>query len=203
MKKADFTLELIKDNRNLLRLSETLTTKKEMALAIETTEWWNRQTEKISLVQIAYRSGQHTKVAVIDALSVLDLDLLKNVLEAEKINKIVHNSSFDVPRLAKHYPINAAPVYDTMRAARFNGKRKYSLAAQANIHLNLQLDKSFQKTDWSHRPLSAGQLYYAAVDAYAALLLYENQISRGLSGDYQSKKQFDERQVYYHLIIIQ
>lgn len=195
MKKADFTLELIKDNRTLLRLIETLATTLTLSLDIETTEWWNRQREKISLLQLAYRNGQQVKVAVIDAFAPVDFDLLKTVLEADPITKVVHNASFDVPRLVKHYAINADPVYDTMSAARFNGERKYSLAAQANTHLNLHLDKSFQKTDWSRRPLSSEQLYYAAVDAYAALLLYENQIGRGLFGIYQSKKLFDDRQV--------
>ena len=132
-------------------------------------------------------------MAVIDAFAALDFDLLRTALEAKAVTKVVHNAAFDVPRLAKHYAINATPVFDTMRVARFNGERKYSLAAQSNAHLNLHLDKSFQKTDWSRRPLSAGQLYYAAVDAYAALLLYENQINRGLSHGYQ-KKPVDSRQ---------
>ncbi|HLM59933.1 MAG TPA: hypothetical protein VK308_03965 [Pyrinomonadaceae bacterium] len=194
MKKVDFTLEQIKDNRMLGRLAETLTNKAAIALDIETTEWWNRQREKISLVQLAYRNGLQVKVAVIDAFVALDFDLLRSALEAEAITKVVHNAAFDVPRLAKYYAINAAPVFDTMRTARFNGERRYSLAAQSNAHLNLQLDKSFQKIDWSCRPLSAGQLYYAAADAYAALLLYENQINRGLSGGYH-KKPADSRQV--------
>ena len=43
MKKADFTLELIKDNHTLGRLAETLANKPAIALDIETTEWWNRQ----------------------------------------------------------------------------------------------------------------------------------------------------------------
>ncbi len=134
------------------------------------------------------------KVAVLDAFAALDFDLLKTALEAEAITKVVHNSAFDVPRLAKHYAINAAPVFDTMRAARFNGERKYSLAAQSNAHLDLHLDKSVQKSDWSRRPLSAGQLYYAAVDAYTALLLYENQTNWRLTGCYQ-KKPVDSRQI--------
>lgn len=69
MKKADFNLEFIKDNRTLGRLVETLENKPAFALDIETTEWWNRQREKISLVQFAYRHGPQVKVAVIDAFA--------------------------------------------------------------------------------------------------------------------------------------
>ena len=195
MKKADFTLELIKDDRTLRRLAETLAAQAAFALDIETTEWWNRQREKISLIQIASRQQSKVKVAVIDAFAALDLDSLKPVLETDSVVKVVHNAAFDAPRLAKHYSINTAPLFDTMRAARFNGERRYSLAAQANLHLDLQLDKTAQKSDWSRRPLAAGQLYYAAADAYAALLLYENQINRGLSGGYQLKPLIESTQI--------
>ncbi len=173
MKKADFTLELIKDDRNLRRLADNLADQSAFAIDIETTEWWNRHREKISLIQIAWRQTLIVKVAVIDAFAPLDLDSLKPVLETEAVIKVVHNAAFDAPRLAKHYAINTAPLFDTMRAARFNGERKYSLAAQANIHLDLHLDKAARKSDWSRRPLAAGQLYYAAADACATLLLYE------------------------------
>jgi len=195
MKKADYTLELIKDDRTLRRLAETLAAQSAFALDIETTEWWNRHREKISLIQIACRNQSKVKVAVVDAFAPLDLDSLKPVLESEAVIKVVHNAAFDAPRLAKHYAINTAPLFDTMRAARFNGERKYSLAAQANIHLDLHLDKTAQKSDWSRRPLSAGQLYYAAADAYAALLLYENQMVRGLSGGYQLKPPIESTQI--------
>lgn len=82
MRKADFTLELIKDNRMLGRLAETLAGKQAIGLDIETTEWWNRQREKISLVQLAYRNGSQLKVAVIDAFAALDFNLLRTTLEA-------------------------------------------------------------------------------------------------------------------------
>ena len=195
MKKADYTLELIKDDRTLRRLAETLAAQSAFALDLETTEWWNRHREKISLIQIACRQQSKVKVAVVDAFAPLDFAALKPVLESKAVVKIVHNAAFDASRLAKHYSIVTAPLFDTMRAARFNGERKYSLAAQANIHLDLHLDKAARKSDWSRRPLAAGQLYYAAADAYAALLLYENQIVRGLSGGYQLKPPVESAQI--------
>jgi len=46
---------------------------------------------------------------------------------------------------------------------------------------------SVRTSDWSRRPLDVRQLNYAALDAAATLLLYENQTARNLSGDYRLK----------------
>ena len=194
MKTPDFTLEFIKENQSLIRLIETLMTKPAFALDIETTEWWNRRLEQIALVQLAFRYGQQAKVVVIDALADLDFEILRTPFEDNFIIKIIHNAAFDAPRLLSHYDFNVSPIHDTMRAARLNRERKYSLKAQAEVHLRLNLDKSMQGSDWSKRPLNTKQLYYAALDAYATLLLYENQNIRNLKGDYRLKGNISSQQ---------
>ncbi|MGH9902775.1 MAG: hypothetical protein ACRD68_13285, partial [Pyrinomonadaceae bacterium] len=98
---------------------------------------------------------------------------------------VMHNAAFDAVRIARHFKIRAAPIHDTMLAARRSGERRYSLKAQAEKHLRLSLDKGARRSDWSLRPLAPGQLDYAALDAAATLLLYEHQTRRGLSGDYR------------------
>lgn len=92
-------------------------------------------------------------------------------------------------RVSKNITIfSLAPVFDTMLAARRSGEKKYSLKAQAEKHLTVRLDKSARASDWSRRPLDNRQLYYAAHDAFATLLLYENQLERGIvSGNYRLK----------------
>jgi hypothetical protein len=186
--KPDFTLEFIRDNQALRRLTDALLDKPAFAVDIETVEWWNRSRERIALIQIAFRHATQSKVTVIDALANLDSDILRKPLEETSIVKIMHNAAFDAPRLAKAYEINAAPVHDTMLAARKSGERRYSLKAQAAIHLGINLDKSAQKSDWARRPLDLKQLSYAALDAHAALLLYEDQVRRNLKYDYRLKK---------------
>lgn len=185
MPKPDFTLKFIKDSRELRRLSDTLISLSAFALDIETTDWWNRRRERIALIQIAFRTEGKIKVVIVDTLADLDIEFLRLPLEQSFIIKIIHNAGFDAARLDKHYGFNVAPVFDTMLAARRSGERKYSLKAQAEINLGLRLDKSAQGSDWSSRPLGARQLHYAALDPYAALLLYENQTRRGLNGDYR------------------
>ena len=187
MPKPDFTLKIIKDAGELRRLSDLLVTLPAFALDIETTEWWNRHRERIALIQIALRTEEKIKVFIIDALARFDPEPLRLPLEKSLAVKIIHNASFDAARLNKHYNFSLAPVFDTMIAARRSGERKYSLKAQAETHLAIRLDKSAQTSDWSRRPLDNRQLYYAAHDAFATLLLYENQLERGISGDYRLK----------------
>ena len=187
MSKPDFTLKTIKDAGELQRLSSVLVTLPAFALDIETTEWWNRHRERIALIQIAFRAKERIKIFIIDALPDFDPEPLRLPLEKSAAVKIIHNAAFDTARLSKHYNFSLAPVFDTMLAARRSGERKYSLKAQAETHLNFPLDKSAQTSDWSRRPLDNRQLYYAALDPFATLLLYENQLMREISGDYRLK----------------
>ena len=204
MPKPDFTVKLVKNADDLRRLSDWLVTIPAFALDIETTEWWNRHRERIALFQIAFRVGKQLggkntdsgiKVVIIDPLADLDLEALRPPLEHSSVVKIIHNAAFDATRLHKHYSFNLDPIFDTMIAARRSGERKYSLKAQAENHLALHLDKSAQASNWSRRPLGQRQLYYAALDPYAALLLYESQVKRGLSGDYRLKSSVGSTQI--------
>jgi hypothetical protein len=173
-----------------LRLTDRLNSTPVFALDIETVNWWNRYQERIALIQIAFRAGQQQpKVAVIDTLAKLDLTPLKTPLELNSVTKVIHNAVFDATRLSNHLQFKVTPVYDTMAAARRSGEKRYSLKAQAATHLNLHLDKTGQQSDWSRR-----QIHYAALDAVAALLLYENQIKRKLDGAFRLKEKVISQQ---------
>ena len=194
MQKPDFTLKFIKNAVELERFSNVLVTLPAFALDIETTDWWNRQRERIALLQIAFRAAGKISVVVIDMLAGIDIETLRAPLEHAAATKIMHNAGFDAVRLGTHYNFKVAPVFDTMAAARRSGERKYSLGAQAEIHLGIHLDKSMQGSDWSLRPLSVRQMHYAALDPYATLLLYEHQSVRCLDGGYRLKPPADSVQ---------
>ena len=178
----------------MIKLCEILLQTPAFALDIETIDWWNRHQERIALIQIAFRFNGQPKVAVIDTLVGLDLEPLRAPLEQSSILKIIHNAGFDATRLSKHYDFHVTPIHDTMLAARRAGERKYSLQAQTAIHLKLTLEKSARQSDWSRRPLNNRQLYYAALDSYSTLLLYENQTARNLNGEYRLKTVVDSSQ---------
>lgn len=184
----DYTVELVNQQAKLLGLAERLSSISVIAVDIETVDWWNRRQERVALIQIAFRADSRTKVAIVDALGELDLEPLRPALQSEKITKVIHNAVFDAGRLATHFKFRVAPIFDTMVAARRGGEKRYSLKAQAEMHLGLRLDKSARTSDWSRRPLDTKQIYYAALDAFAALLLYEHQTERQLNGSFQLKE---------------
>lgn len=191
---TEYRLKLINNQKGMSGLAEALSECAVIALDIETVDWWDRNREKIALIQLAFKIKDSLKIAIIDTLANTDLEILRPALEAKEITKVIHNASFDANKLSAHYKIQTTPIFDTMIAARWNGEKKYSLKAQAATHLNIHLDKTEQRSDWSRRPLDLKQLDYAARDAYATFLLYEHQIKRNLTGNYQTKAPLNEVQ---------
>ena len=191
------TVEYVGDQNKLAELIERIKSVSALALDIETINWWDRDAERVALVQLGFREADDPalpiRVAIIDALAGIDLSALRLPLELSLTPKAIHNASFDAVKLARHFGINTSPIFDTMLAARRSGAKKCSLKAQVETHLGIQLDKTEQRSDWSRRPLSLDQLEYAALDASCTLLLYELQIERGLRGDYELPPERTER----------
>lgn len=196
------TVEYVGDQNKLAELVERLRSVSVLALDIETINWWDRDAERIALVQLAYRESESQtankmalpiQVAIIDPLAGIDLTALKVPLELGLMPKVIHNASYDAVRLARHCGISTSPIFDTMLAARRSGEKKCSLKAQVGAYLGIELDKAEQRSDWSRRPLTALQLEYAALDASCTLLLYELQAARGLRGDYELAKQIEKK----------
>ncbi len=190
----DYHIELIGDQSGLTSLIARLGAAHALALDIETINWWDPQTERVALLQLAFREGRQPRVAIIDALAQLDLEPLRLPLEQAATTKAIHNALYDAVRLSRHFRLNTSPIHDTMLAARRSGERRCSLQAQAQTHLGLRLDKGEQRSDWSRRPLGQEQLRYAARDVVCTLLLYEDQLRRGLRGDYELRETVRQRQ---------
>lgn len=190
----EHTVEFIQTQPQLAELADRAAQVRALALDIETTNWWDREAEKVALVQLAFRENDHTHVAIIDTLAKVELEPLRHPLELSLATKAIHNASYDAVRLLRHYHISTSPIHDTMLAARRSGDKKCSLKAQAEAYLGLSLDKTEQRSDWSRRPLSNEQLHYASLDAACTLLLYEQQLERGLRGDFELRERASLRQ---------
>ncbi|HEY6399766.1 MAG TPA: hypothetical protein VI479_00055 [Blastocatellia bacterium] len=188
------TVEFVSDKLALTAALERMAAAPVIALDIETIYWWDREAERVSLIQLALRENDGIGVVIIDALADFDPESLRRPLELSLQTKAIHNAGFDAVKLSHHFSIATSPIHDTMLAARRGGERKCSLKDQAQTHLGFQMDKTEQRGDWSRRPLSAEQLNYASLDAVCTLLLYEMQVERGLRGDYQLRIRIEKTQ---------
>lgn len=199
------TVEFVSDKLALRAALERLDSAPAIALDIETIYWWDREYERVSLIQLAFRETYSTgsgsdlisdeiRVVIIDAMADFDPEPLRRPLELSLQIKAIHNAGFDAVKLSRHYRIATSPIHDTMLAARRGGERRCSLQAQVEAHLGFHLDKTEQRGDWSRRPLTTEQLNYASLDAVCTLLLYEKQLARGLRGDYQLRARVEKPQ---------
>ncbi len=125
--------------------------------------------EKVCLVQIADSNGPF----LVDPLSIKNLSPLKPILEDKNIVKIFHGSDFDIRSLDRDFNIKINNLFDTEIACRFLGIQKRSLAALLKKYFRLSVDKSFQKIDWSIRPLSQSMISYGITDVAYLIELYE------------------------------
>ncbi len=141
----DFSIKLVSSQQDLTSRVARLDSAPAIALDIETVNWWDRQVERVALIQLAFREGHQLRCVIIDALACLDLDSLRPHLELSTVMKVMHNAAYDAVRLLRHFRIHTSPVHDTMLAARRGGEKRYSLQAQAQAHLRVQLDKGEQR----------------------------------------------------------
>ncbi|MBF0204745.1 MAG: ribonuclease D, partial [Desulfamplus sp.] len=125
--------------------------------------------EKVCLVQVADPDRHY----LIDPLSITDLSPIKPVCENPAITKVFHGADFDIRSLERDFDIKINNLFDTEIACRFLGIQKRSLAALLKKHFNLCLDKRFQRTDWSQRPLSSEMIAYSVNDVAYLLDLAE------------------------------
>jgi ribonuclease D len=119
---------------------------------------------QLALVQVAWpdTDAGPAGVALIDPLEV-DVAPLAEVLRSPA-TMVAHAADQDLEVLDRACGALPGRLLDTQVAAGFLGHGSASLTALAGVYLNLRLPKGDRLTDWSNRPLSAGQLRYAAAD---------------------------------------
>ena len=127
------------------------------------TEFCRRRTYYaiLSIIQIATINQK----IIIDVLSGIKIDALKNILLNKKICKVFHAPDQDFDILYHIFGKLPENVFDTQIAAGVIGLDEvmgYARLCKALININL--DKSLQKADWLERPLAPELLKYAIKD---------------------------------------
>jgi ribonuclease D len=116
--------------------------------------------EKVCLLQ--FSTEQQTWL--VDPLAGADLASLKPVLADPMVRKIFHAADYDIRSLHRDFGLEIHGLFDTMIASQFVGEEKIGLNDVLGKYLGVELDKQYQRADWSTRPLSEGMVRYAAED---------------------------------------
>ncbi|BBO92364.1 ribonuclease D [Desulfosarcina ovata subsp. ovata] len=152
---------LIRTNDDLKQFAGKIDREPFLAVDLEADSMFHYQ-EKVCLVQMA-GNGENV---VIDPLEVNDLAPLAPLFKNKRICKVFHGSDYDIRSLYRDFSIEINNLFDTQLASMYLGEKETSLGAVVNNRFGIQLDKRYQKKDWSQRPLPDGMIEYAASDVF-------------------------------------
>ncbi len=116
--------------------------------------------EKVCLLQIATDCASY----IIDPLALGHLSALRPVFSNPRIRKVFHGADFDVRSLHRDFEFEVENLFDTQLACKFLGLRETGLETLLRNRFHVELNKKYQRADWSQRPLSPEMLEYAAKD---------------------------------------
>lgn len=114
------------------------------------------------------------KVFLVDPLKLQTMDPLEELLFNPRVTKVFHAARQDLEIFHNLYGKAPAPIFDTQIAGQLLGlEAQSSYAGMVKRLLDIDLEKAHTRTDWKRRPLSPGQLRYAAEDVYYLARIYE------------------------------
>lgn len=160
--------EIITDTGRLAEVAGLLGRETELAMDLEMDSLHHYQ-EKVCLMQVSTRNNSW----LIDPLALKDLSPLAAALTDPSIKIVMHGSDYDIRSLHRDFGIEIANLFDTMIASRFLGLSEFGLAALLKARFGVELNKKYQKADWSKRPLSNEMKAYATADTAYLLPLYD------------------------------
>ncbi|MBP1718450.1 MAG: rnd [Deltaproteobacteria bacterium] len=117
--------------------------------------------EKVCLLQIATESASY----VMDPLALRDLSALHPIFSNPRIRKVFHGADYDIRSLYRDFRLEVKNLFDTQLACKFLGLRESGLEALLRSRFHVELNKKYQRADWSQRPLSPEMVEYAAMDS--------------------------------------
>jgi len=124
---------------------------------------------KLGLLQI---SDGH-QIALVDPIAIGDLSAFWALLENPKIIKVLHACSEDLEVFLTAGNCKPVNLIDSQIIMSFLGHGlSMGYAAMVKHYLDIDLDKSESRTDWTKRPLTERQLEYAQADVKYLYDLY-------------------------------
>jgi ribonuclease D len=171
---AEAPFPVISDDRTFAAVAKRLKVGGRVAVDTEAASY-HRYFDRIYLIQLS--SDEET--AIVDPVVVTKLDPLGRILADKKTEVVFHDADYDLRVLDRDYGFHAVNVFDTRIAAQFLGEPSVGLGPLLNKYFEIQVDKKFQRADWSRRPLTNEMIEYAAGDT-ATLLRLRDELEKQL-----------------------
>ncbi len=165
--------QIIDKTIDLQKMIRSVEKEKTVAVDLEADSMYHYK-EKVCLIQIATENASF----VVDPLAIKDLAPLKPIFSNPDIKKIFHGADYDVRSLYRDFEIRINNLFDTELACRFLGIKETGLQAVLKMFFNVDVDKKYQKKDWSKRPLPKEMMAYASEDVIYLLPLARMLIHR-------------------------
>ena len=126
----------------------------------------------LGLLQFATRE----RAAAVDPLAISSLDRWWELMADDITTVVVHGGQAEIRFCQQYLGKPPTKLFDVQVAEGFRG-RSYPLSYSALVRrvLNLGVDGSQTRTDWTRRPLSDDQLRYALEDVQHLLEIYDQQ----------------------------
>jgi len=154
---------------------------RELCATLTRSDWFCLDTEfirektyypRLCLIQVA----NPDIVACIDPLAIEDLSPLSVLLHDPSIIKVIHAASQDMEIFYYLDQVLPTPLFDTQVAASLMGLGdQMGYGRLVEEMLQVSLDKSHSRTDWSQRPLEEEQIRYAADDVRYLRDIYQQE----------------------------
>jgi ribonuclease D len=160
--------EIIDTKSGVKAVARSFEKEKAIAVDLEADSMYHFK-ERVCLIQMATK----TRSVVVDPLQVKEISSLKPLFANRDIQKIFHGADYDIRSLYRDFKIRVNNLFDTELASRFLGIRETGLEAMLKNFFNIDLNKKYQKKDWSKRPLPREMIDYAARDTIHLIPLFE------------------------------
>ncbi len=165
---GDTPLIMVRDEEALAEMVGTLSKASVIGIDTESDSFYSYQ-EKVCLIQISNSDTDW----VVDPLAVPDLSSLRPLMSDPDIVKVLHGSDYDVVCLKRDFDFTIVNLFDTLIAAQLLGFERIGLADLIKGHFGHEIEKKYQRHDWSKRPLLPEHIDYARGDTHWLLALRE------------------------------
>lgn len=116
--------------------------------------------EQVCLLQFSTEEKDY----LVDPLILADLSPLGSVFSDPGIKKIFHAAEYDIICLKRDFGFEFNNLFDTMQAARILGRSALGLGSMIEAEFGIQVDKRFQRANWTRRPITPAMMNYARMD---------------------------------------